>query len=265
MASIKILSCPSEHRQTQEWEKNRWIVLVCVHGIHLCVLASREPHSGWRVSHVGPVIESVMDGDQKMLPQLSWNGIVPLYPLPPILPHWPHIPGHHMEFVPKESSETVPRGRRNPDRNASTPCLLLGSEGIKWPPASCLLSSGKPSALISPPYGNSLRDCGASVIVRDCTMRGFKNWTSVCLRGRCFHLQAPRMMCSRGRHQIKARSVFPTLCVGGEASPTQNSLPRTSPQPTQVRRVLVMWTSSQTAARETRRKKLSSRVANFGF
>lgn len=70
--------------------------------------------------------------------------------------------------------------------------------------------------------------------------RGFKNWTNkarvfVCgvRRGRRFHLQAPCVMCSCGRHRIKASSVFPTLCVGGEASPTQNSLPHTSSQPPQ--------------------------------
>lgn len=92
------------------------------------------------------------------------------------------------------------------------------------------------------PHVNRLRDRGASMMAWGscCRRRGFKNRTNkaevfVCgvSRGRCFHLQAPCVMCSCGRRRIKASSVFPTLCVGGEASPTQNSLPHTPSQPPQ--------------------------------
>lgn len=90
------------------------------------------------------------------------------------------------------------------------------------------------------PRVNRLRDPVASMMVWGswCRRRGSKNGTNeaevvACgvRRGRCFHLQAPCVMCSCGRRRIKASSVFPALCVGGEASPTQNSLPHTSSQP----------------------------------
>lgn len=127
--------------------------LVCVHYIHLCVLASRGRHSSWRLSHVGPVIESVMDGDQKMWPRLSWNGIVPLHPDLPSHPPSLHTRLQTPAITWSSFQNCIQRTAqwdRNPDRkcNASTLGLLLGSEGIGWPPASCLLSSGKPSVML---------------------------------------------------------------------------------------------------------------------
>lgn len=237
MASSKILSRLSQHRQTQEWEENRWRGLVCVHYIHLCVLASREQHSSWRVSHVGPVIESVMDGDQKMWPRLSWNGIAPLHPdlpsHPPFTAHKVADACHHVEFVSPVRQESWQKVQRFHS--------WFTSGKWRYQVASCILSpqfweTFCDAALIS----SHVRDRGASMMVwgRCCRRRGFKNWTNkaevfVCgvRRGRCFHLQALCVMCSCGRHRIKASSVFPTLCVGGEASPTQNSLQHTSWQP----------------------------------
>lgn len=248
MTSSKILSRLSQHRHTQEWKENRWRGLVCVHYIHLCVLASREQHSSWRVSHVGPVIERVMDGDQKMWPRLSWNGIVPLHPdlpSPPLSAHKVADACHHMAPDPKLHLTNSPV-RRILTESATLPLLVYFWEvkisgGLLHPVSSAL---GKLLWCCSDflPHVNRLRDRGASMMAWGscCRRRGFKNRTNkaevfVCgvSRGRCFHLQAPCVMCSCGRRRIKASSVFPTLCVGGEASPTQNSLPHTPSQPPQ--------------------------------
>lgn len=112
---------------------------MCVHCICVCVSQSRAP---LRLTSqpCRPVIESVMDGDQKMLPRLSWNGIVPL---------------HLFIFVPCPDMPSSPVRCFSEDRgmltdicinrkgNAPSLCLLLGSEGIRWPPASGLFSSEK--------------------------------------------------------------------------------------------------------------------------
>lgn len=104
-----------------------------------------------------PVIESVMDGDQKMLLRLSWNGTVPLH-LFFFFP-CPDLPFGPVRWF-SEDQEILTDVCINRKCNASSLRLLLGSEGIRWPPASCLLSSEKcVTALLC------WRGCGASVMV----------------------------------------------------------------------------------------------------
>lgn len=94
MTSIKILSRMSQHRQTQDDKMcgNVESSSVCPLQSCVCISRSRAP-----LRHGRPVIESVMDGDQKMLPRLSWNGIVPLHHLfhpgrpPPSLQYIPNL------------------------------------------------------------------------------------------------------------------------------------------------------------------------------
>lgn len=128
--------------------------------------------------------------------------------------------------------------------------LLLDSEGIGWPPASCPLGSEKRSTAL---LLEGLRSINACLIILTIETRVFKHWTN---KAEVFAGRKGLLLlcvCACGvfvwTPSDQSGALILTLCVGGVASPTQNSLPRSTTQPTQVQHTSSSnRTSSQAAA-----------------
>lgn len=134
--------------------------------------------------------------------------------------------------------------------------------------SSCLLNSEKCSAALLYKIGGTAEhqwfsddpDCCRNKNLENCTNKAEGLWGEKC----CFHLQALCVcLCCVTfvwTPSDQSGALILTLCVGGVASPTQNSLPRSTTQPTQVQRTSSSnWSNSQTAdfnhfALKTRRK-----------
>lgn len=117
--------------------------LVCVHYIHLCVLASREQHSSWRVSHVGLWLKAWWTGIRKCgldCPGMELSLSILICPHPPSLSaHKVADACHHTELVPKLRLTNSPV-RRESWQEVQRFHSWFTSGKWRYQVASCILS-----------------------------------------------------------------------------------------------------------------------------
>lgn len=148
---IKILSW---RLNTNTWMRDKQMQSSSVRPLYSrvwCVLASQGHHWGWLVSHVGLWLKAwwtrirkcCLDcpGMELSLPIIFF---VPCCDLPSV--RW---------F--SEDQEILTDVCINRKCDAPYLRLLLGSEGIRWPPASCLLSSEKCSTALLYEVGGTVK------------------------------------------------------------------------------------------------------------